>query len=78
MPLVPPTAALGVIGNGCDPSRISAVRRAVARYSMRRKIAGDRVSVADAPPRGTSSASCPRLNDAHALILNSVLHSRDG
>jgi len=34
MPLVPPKAALGVIGNGSDPSRISADRRAVARYAM--------------------------------------------
>jgi hypothetical protein len=30
---------LDVIGNGPDPSRISAIRRAVARYSMRRSIA---------------------------------------
>jgi hypothetical protein len=36
---VSPTAAFDVIGNGPDPSRISAVRRAIARYSIHRSIA---------------------------------------
>jgi hypothetical protein len=35
----PPTAALGVIGNTSNSSRISAVRRADTRYSMCRSIA---------------------------------------
>jgi hypothetical protein len=39
MPDVSPTAAFDVIGNGPDPSRISAVRRAIARYSIHRSIA---------------------------------------
>jgi hypothetical protein len=39
MPAVSPTAAFDVIGNGPDPSRISAVRRAIARYSILRSFA---------------------------------------
>jgi hypothetical protein len=42
------------------------------------KSPGDRMSVADKPPARHVLHHVPRLNDAHAVILNSVLHSRDG
>jgi hypothetical protein len=71
-------AAVGVIGNGPIHREFRASRRAIARYSIHRSMAAGSRASRLRRTRGMSFTWCLRLNDAHALVLNSMLHSRDG